>query len=425
MTKIDASGDAPASDGPHRDTSTTIVTVGEILDRRVPLEWYESVAIVAGLCSRLAESGATMMPAAADIVLSAGGSVDVTSHVAGHSLVALPRLLHELLSVTTPPTPLRLLVLHTISTEGDKSPKAFGTALAYYERPGREGWIESARQRFLQAPFVQPAPGTPKPSEMLGVEPPAAAPAAQTPPSVRRTRLIATTLVACAALAALVVSQTRTSGTNIFAEGWHTVVSAAGRVADAGRSLVNTVSGKANPTPAGDPDKKPATEPAPATERPRSGHRVRLQVASLAEETDAAVEPGTADAAVDPAPAVPTPADTPPTVSTPELAPETTDAAPNTEARAGGNDEIVPPRLLDPVRLPSWAQPADRMSTNIIELDIAATGSVRRVRLLSPPARLTDMMILSAAKTWLFEPASSGGRAVPYTMTLNWVPPNR
>jgi outer membrane biosynthesis protein TonB len=106
-------------------------------------------------------------------------------------------------------------------------------------------------------------------------------------------------------------------------------------------------------------------------------------------------------------------------------APAETGAAADIEARADGNHEIVPPRLIDPVRLPSWAQPANQTSTNIIELDIAPTGSVRRVRLLSTPTRLTDMMILSAAKTWVFEPASSQGRAVPYKLTLNWVPPNR
>jgi hypothetical protein len=39
--------------------------------------------------------------------------------------------------------------------------------------------------------------------------------------------------------------------------------------------------------------------------------------------------------------------------------------------------------------------------------------------------RLTDMMILSAAKTWIFEPASDGGHPIPYRMTLNWVPPAR
>jgi hypothetical protein len=301
-------------------------------------------------------------------------------------------------------------------------------ALAYYERPGREGWIAAARQRFLQAPVVPLEPGTPKPSEMLGMEPVTNAEVATTttPQPVRRRRLIATTLVACAALAALVVLQTRTTGTNTFAEGWTTLQSAAGRVADAGRSLVNSVSGHSKPTTTGDDGKKPATEPAPTTDRPRSGRKARLQVASLAEENPETVTAGIQDVPVDAqaVPSLPAAGDAAPATSTPALTPAETVPVTN-DAGTVGSDQIVPPRLLDPVRLPPWARPGAQASTNVIELDIASTGSVRRVRLLSTPTRLTDMMILSAAKTWVFEPASSRGRAVPYTLTLNWVPPNR
>jgi hypothetical protein len=39
---------------------------------------------------------------------------------------------------------------------------------------------------------------------------------------------------------------------------------------------------------------------------------------------------------------------------------------------------------------------------DIIELDISETGAVERVKLVSPAMRMTDMMILSAAKTWVF-----------------------
>jgi hypothetical protein len=424
MTKIEAaSGDANASVNAHASATPTIVSLGELVDRRVPLEWYESVAIVAGLCSNLARTGATEMPVAADIILSPEGTIVVTGNSGTHSLVALPRLLHELLSVTTPPTPLRLLVLHTISTDGDKTPATFGTALAYYERPGRETWIRSARQRFFDAPLPTAEPGQPRPSEMLDVQPAAiAAIAAVTAPPVRRTRVIVTTLVACAALAALVVSQTRTSGTNIFADGWTTVQAMAAHVAEAGRTLAQKVGGPSKPGTSNPSETKPAPEAAPTTGRPKSqNHKVPTQLAS-------SFDSGHEGVAV---PAVESPVDA-------RVEPEESAVAPSPiheqsavtpvetigDARSE-NGAILPPRLLDPVRLPSWAQPADATSKNIIELDIAATGSVKRVRLVSTPTRLTDMMILSAAKTWVFEPASSGGRSVPYRMALNWVPPNR
>ena len=78
----------------------------------------------------------------------------------------------------------------------------------------------------------------------------------------------------------------------------------------------------------------------------------------------------------------------------------------------------MPPRLLDPIRLPAWVDPMNRTPLSSIELEIAIDGTVSRVRMLSPAMRLTDMMILSAAKTWVFEPASVEGRPIPYRLTL-------
>jgi hypothetical protein len=84
----------------------------------------------------------------------------------------------------------------------------------------------------------------------------------------------------------------------------------------------------------------------------------------------------------------------------------------------------MPPQLLDPVRLPGWAAPAAGTMTEIIEVDISPTGAVDRVRLVSPAMRMTDMMILSAAKTWVFAPARKDGQPIPYRLTLKWVSPN-
>lgn len=429
MTKIDAaSTDGQAPGVAHASTLPTIVTVGEILDRRVPLEWFESVAIVAGLCSTLAETGATSMPAPSDVTLSPEGAVLIAGDRGKHNLVALPRLLHELLSVTTPPTPLRLLVLHTISTEGDKSPRAFGAALAYYERPGRDALIKSARQRFLATPAGSEEPDQPKPSEMLDVEPaaPPAASANAMAPRRRRAHVLAAALVAAVALAGVIAAQTRGSETNIFTHGWHSVQVAAARVADAGRSLAQVVTGQRKPGTNAPDDAKPTPDAAPTTDRPRPrSHKGRPQVAesladSLGDAPDAAeVAPGI-DARVEPLAWDPAP------VFAGERSSVTRVESDGTEAPADDDATIVPPRLLDPIRLPSWAHTSETPSPNgVIELDIAETGTVRRVRLVSPATSLTDMMILSAAKTWIFEPASSGGRAIPYRLSLNWVPPNR
>jgi hypothetical protein len=57
---------------------------------------------------------------------------------------------------------------------------------------------------------------------------------------------------------------------------------------------------------------------------------------------------------------------------------------------------------------------------NTIELIGTEDGTVDRVRLVSAPRRLSDMMLLSGAKTWRFEPASRDGRSVKYRLLLSW-----
>ena len=58
---------------------------------------------------------------------------------------------------------------------------------------------------------------------------------------------------------------------------------------------------------------------------------------------------------------------------------------------------------------------------NALELLITETGVVQRVKMLSPPARMPDIMLLSAAKNWKFQPALKDGRPVSYRLTFNWV----
>ena len=55
-----------------------------------------------------------------------------------------------------------------------------------------------------------------------------------------------------------------------------------------------------------------------------------------------------------------------------------------------------------------------------MEVIISEVGTVERVRLVSPPKRMPDMMMLSGAKIWQFQPASKDGRAVRYRLLLSW-----
>jgi outer membrane biosynthesis protein TonB len=55
-----------------------------------------------------------------------------------------------------------------------------------------------------------------------------------------------------------------------------------------------------------------------------------------------------------------------------------------------------------------------------MEIIIGGNGSVERVRLVSQPRRMTDMMLLSGAKSWRFAPASKNGLPVRYRMAFAW-----
>jgi TonB family protein len=57
---------------------------------------------------------------------------------------------------------------------------------------------------------------------------------------------------------------------------------------------------------------------------------------------------------------------------------------------------------------------------NTMEIVVSERGLVEQVRLLSTPRRMTDMMLLSGAKTWRFEPATMNGSAVRYRMEITW-----
>ena len=57
---------------------------------------------------------------------------------------------------------------------------------------------------------------------------------------------------------------------------------------------------------------------------------------------------------------------------------------------------------------------------NVIELVVSASGEVEEVRMLAPVRRLPDVMQLSNAKAWRFEPALRAGAPVRYRLAVRW-----
>jgi hypothetical protein len=81
--------------------------------------------------------------------------------------------------------------------------------------------------------------------------------------------------------------------------------------------------------------------------------------------------------------------------------------------------DVLPPKLLYP-HLPPTAPEVRSLSGNRMELLIGDDGMVERVKLIAGPVRWPDIMLLSSAKTWRFQPALKDGRSVRYRLVLDW-----
>jgi hypothetical protein len=427
MTEMHASPGghhAPDSGGAILQT----VSVADLLDRRVALEWFESVAVVAGLCSSLVERQATGVPALSNIVLMPAGSIALAGRIEDMDPAALPRVLHQLLAVVPPPTALRLFVLHAISTEGDKSPAAFEKALAYYERPGRDELIRAVRQKYFDTPLPLPGSAPPKPFELPVIEPTPE----PTPVATRRPRRVLAIGLALSASAVVAVVAAGRSGHAPSANVLNTVDVLMAKTGEVGRSVAAAVAGSLTSPGAEQREMDVASEVTPAPAPPARRRSTRRSTASTQQSATAAVDEVITTGATEPsttpessvvAEPSPTAAALPEASGEPAPVPvgEGFDAVivePTSSAATTDDNGIVPPRLIEPIRLPAWVDPMSHTPVSSIELEIGIDGTVSRVRMVSPAMRLTDMMILSAAKTWVFAPASLEGRPVPYRLTL-------
>lgn len=72
---------------------------------------------------------------------------------------------------------------------------------------------------------------------------------------------------------------------------------------------------------------------------------------------------------------------------------------------------------LHPSQVP-WQWPGAASRTEMLEVVISQRGEVERIKLLSPPRRMIDVMALSAAKNWTFDPALKDGAPVRYRLVL-------
>lgn len=389
-----------AAPKPASRTFSKGVDLATLTDRQTPLEWFEAVAIGQELNAVLL-AGRRGAPAPdfepENVAITAEGSVE-THGVGAHALPSVPQVAHILLSllggVQTIPVQLRLFALQEVSpTPRCSTLGEYSRQLAVFERPNRQTTIREVYQRFMALP--------PPPVE----EPraPAAAPSrAPRPRKVRAALWRDRRVRMAAAVGALVVAL-------VFA-GWVVwelgapLASGAGRAgaADGGAPVEKTFPEEAAerlraaalriwgaepprraPLPAEVPPGQPAAVPLP---RPRPGRAATSPADAVLEPTGGGDVPAVATASA---------------------------------VFSAANADVVPP-VLERSRQPATPRTGVRLEDlPEVELVVSPTGEVESVRLVTETAGVIPKMMLSAIKTWHFQPATLDGRPVRYRLRMH------
>jgi hypothetical protein len=223
---------------------------------------------------------------------------------------------------------------------------------------------------------------------------------------LNRKFVITAATVACV-LSGLVIVGRIVSGSAMFstpaASATSSAVEPASEVAGSVSSNGGDVQGRSSPAR--------ATRPAPGDRRTETGDGRRPngngdQSALTTPTTATAIARAAAQSPARPIETVPAPE--PPTAMSSDLT-----------IYSDEDRSVQPPTMLSP-ELPRPTFEGWATESNAIELIIAENGTVERVRFLTPLQRMPDMMILSRAKVWKFEPAEKDGRPVRYRLVLKW-----
>jgi hypothetical protein len=416
------------------------ISLADVLALRVPVHWTEAVAVIEELSLVLLTGGEpSAIPEAESILITAHGTVLIRLGArGGQDVDAIGRMLNALLDPVTTPIPLRLFVAHSIGSDKYRSLQAFAEALAYYGRPDRQELVQELYRRCLTSSATLPA--DPPETPLAQAAPPVPPPEAEKAPVHRRR--MPRWLAAAAALLLLILiplmltrgsgkmdllSPVRGLGAAAAAAATHVVESVQQSVSSA-EPLDGKVEAEGSDRP--DVSGTGGTRP-PSRSRSRE---VPTATASIPAISGGGAESGVGDAT----PALPfSPEVLLPVQSgtiaegglalPPPLAPPAAMTAPalvrtlDPVVYSSSSLDVQPPVIYSP-KLPPLP-PADPywQGTNTMELLIDESGEVRQARLTSPPVRMSDMMLLSPAKTWKFHPALKNGQPVKYRLTMSWV----
>ena len=390
------------------------IALDQVLERLGYVSWVEAVAIVDALCSRLmTANGDERVPDLPQMSLTADGAIQITGRAPqGIAGPRLARTLHELMAHGAMPAPLRLFVSKWVALEEGHSIADFARELAYFVRPEREALIRAVYER---ASAIIP----------LTQRPASIAPIAENRPKERPRRFtlerpsprVVMALALVVALLAVAMVSSLFWGRSRPASALR--VSAGAASGSAGTDQVSAGDGQPGPASPGAPESVRTASQVTGRSLATSGvaaARARAPrggvVARSAGSNDTAsagrgrvsdsplVSGAAADAPLRPQDSV-----------------EATITAPRIYSSA--DTDVTPPAMRYP-QMPPPLLSGVQTDLNTIELIITEAGTVERVRLVSTPRRMADMMLLSGAKMWTFEPASRGGQPVRYRLLLSW-----
>jgi hypothetical protein len=425
--------------------SSEPLTLETIIARRVSVSWLEAVAIVEATCAVLVANRRELeAPDPSDILLTAEGGIEVRTDFAFgqvDSVQRLARTLHVLTTGQAIPAPLRLFTSKWIASEGDHPIADFAKELAYFARPNGRELIREVYQRCAAAPATEKQ--TPTASRQEPENQPEKKAPRVFPKPARRSRPALIIAVFCLAFAlAIVIVFSRAPQAGEAASSG-LLANLAARAAEFGRSLgeVRTQLGNlsaqlsahlalgadepvpAKPAPVADPQTTstpPQANTRTSTPRPGPSPLPARTVPGSATRSTSAARSGGSAPALDLSALRAPDAGQPEPVASSVVRTPVEDIDPDviyTSADAG----INPPKMLYPqLPPPPLMISQSPNSVNVMEIIVGDDGAVERVHLVSQPRRLTDMMLLSGAKSWRFAPASKNGLPVRYRMAFSW-----
>jgi TonB family protein len=374
-----------------------VVSISELGRPEFALHWHEAVAVVAETAATLVARGLTTVPDASSVILAPDGALHLLNEGPPGAAPAqrLGGMLDELLSSTPCPPELRRLTDESMADPPAYATiDAFASALAFFERPGRQELLAAVAARSSEVQLEARANTELERLEARARNVPRKAerPAEQTPSHRNRNRvvvLLAGSVLLLGIVAGGLVGLRATGSNSAAATLTERVRARVDRIARRGLEAV----GLRTPDPPS--STPPNVEAAPPRVDPKKSRRTPRELPATISVKELAGAP----------------LSTPPAAVTPE-SPE---SIVRDEAVYTAEAEDVEPAVLMRPHLPS-RPPADATpeEIGILEIIVSATGAVEQVRLISTTTRYQDRMIVAAAKAWQFEPATKDGQPVRY-----------